>query len=130
MEKLIISLVIILMAIFTFIVSVVKAETIEVQVTAEVKETKLYYFTADWCRVCKLQLPIIKILKNRGINFEIIQEDNPLTRKYKITKWPTIIIKTNDAVIRLEGLQSLRKLTRTIKILMLLDNDLLEIDWR
>lgn len=79
----------------------------------KIEETRLYYFT-NGSNKCRRQLIVIRILKASGFNFEIITENDPRAKEYKVTMYPTIIIVTSDKVIRLEGLQPLRKLIRVI----------------
>ena len=84
---------------------------------AETVETKLYYFYSDKCAGCRIQTPIIRILKTRGFNFEIIKKSEKTQAKFdefKVTQFPTIIIITPDETIRLEGFQPIRKLIKVL----------------
>lgn len=70
-----------------------------------------YYFTAEWCRACKKQKPVIKELEKRGYKFTTFDydDDQRSFKKYKVKSMPYFII-VNEDVIRLKGRQSLKKL--------------------
>ena len=79
------------------------------------QEVELYYFSINGCFACELQKPIIMQLKTQGFNFKIINATYPtpevqlLLDKYAVTKYPTIIIVTNDnRVIRIVGFRPLK----------------------
>ena len=70
---------------------------------------KLEYYSASWCSPCKMLKPIMKELKNDGLNIEIIDIDqNPeKSSKNNVKSVPTIIIyKDNEEFERFIGFRS------------------------
>ena len=61
---------------------------------------KLEYYGAKWCGPCKKLKPIIKELKNSGLNIEIIDIDENSDKAVKngVMSVPTIIIYKNNKV--------------------------------
>ena len=70
---------------------------------------KLEYYGAKWCGPCKMLKPIIKELKNSGLNIEIIDIDENSDKAIKngVMGVPTIIIYKNNKVFeRFTGFKS------------------------
>ena len=62
------------------------------------------YFSASWCRPCKMFKPVVNELIQDGHPIEIIDvdENQELAQQYQIQSVPTIIIEEGDQV--LEGI--------------------------
>ena len=74
---------------------------------------KLEYYGAKWCGPCQLLKPIIKELKDDGLNIEIIDiDENPdKATKNKVMSVPTVIIyKDNEVFERLIGFKNKEEL--------------------
>lgn len=50
------------------------------------------FFTATWCRYCKIMEPIVSQLQTKGYDIEIIKDDPGLFKKYGIAAFPTLMV--------------------------------------
>ena len=74
---------------------------------------KLEYYGAKWCGPCQMLKPIVKELKDSGLNIEIldIDEDIDKATKNRVMSVPTVIIyKDNEVFERLSGFKSKEEL--------------------
>tara|TARA_B100000287_G_scaffold299087_1_gene282312 strand:- start:6384 stop:6668 length:285 start_codon:yes stop_codon:yes gene_type:complete len=77
------------------------------------EDTRIIYFSAEWCGPCKSFKPIIEKLEKAGypIYFQDIDNDPILAESYQIRSVPTIKILQNDKVQEtLVGVQDPTKL--------------------
>jgi thioredoxin-like negative regulator of GroEL len=54
----------------------------------------ILYFTADWCRPCKMVRPIVEDMNKDGFSIQIIDSDIEieLLKKFEIKAVPTFIL--------------------------------------
>ena len=74
---------------------------------------KLEYYGAEWCGPCQMLKPIIKELKDSGLNIEIVDIDEDIDKatKNRVMSVPTVIIyKDNEVFERLSGFKSKEEL--------------------
>jgi len=74
---------------------------------------KLEYYGAKWCGPCQMLKPIIKELKDSGLNIEIVDIDEDIDKatKNRVMSVPTVIIyKDNEVFERLSGFKSKEEL--------------------
>ena len=74
---------------------------------------KLEYYSAKWCGPCQALKPIIKELKEDGLNIEIIDIDETPDRAVKnsVMSVPTIIIyKDGEIFERIIGFKSKKEI--------------------
>jgi len=70
---------------------------------------KLEYYGAKWCGPCQMLKPIVKELKDSGLNIEIldIDEDIDKATKNRVMSVPTVIIyKDGEIFERLLGFKN------------------------
>ncbi len=102
---------IIFLAILNFIL-------IAMAITAKADEINLepgnHYFTSSWCGACKRQAPIVKQLQDQGYDIQIYS-DPKIFKNLNIKALPYfIIVKVNGTVVRLRGLQPIKKLVKVM----------------
>lgn len=63
---------------------------------------KVYFFTSQSCSACKQMYPLIRRLKNEGVNIEEVDVNQryELARKYNVSALPTIVVLQNDKEIK------------------------------
>ena len=74
---------------------------------------KLEYYGAKWCGPCQMLKPIVKELKDSGLNIEIVDIDEDIDKatKNRVMSVPTVIIyKDNEVFERLSGFKSKEEL--------------------
>jgi len=92
---------VVIVFILSNIISFLRVENINIDVYKELKSDKvqIVYFFTDWCRVCKIQSPIIDDLSH---DKEIIKikvksnESKVLANKFKVGVYPTIFYIKKD----------------------------------
>ena len=70
---------------------------------------KLEYYGAKWCGPCQMLKPIIKELKDSGLNIEIVDIDEDIDKatKNRVMSVPTVIIyKDGEIFERLLGFKN------------------------
>jgi thiol-disulfide isomerase/thioredoxin len=87
------------------IVSFIKTTQVRVDTTTffNSQDIDIVYFWTDWCRVCKIQKPMIKALEDRLniISIEVYSQQNrSLADKFNIKVFPTICYIGSDKVSR------------------------------
>ena len=73
----------------------------------------VFYFTADWCGLCKQVRPIVEELTKDGYSFQVIDVDieKELVQKFEISSVPTFILFKNEKSIkRVSGAQTKNQL--------------------
>ena len=69
----------------------------------------VFYFTADWCRPCKMVRPIVEDMNKDGFSIQIIDSDIEieLLKKFDIKAVPTFILLINgNEINRIFGAQT------------------------
>ena len=64
-------------------------------------ETRIYYFSAEWCGPCKQFKPLMESLEKKGypIYFQDVDTDPILAESYQIKSVPSIkIVQDNNVV--------------------------------
>jgi len=70
---------------------------------------QLIYFSAVWCRPCKMLGPIMEELQSEGYNVQKIDVDSntEISQKYGVRNIPTVILTVNgEEIARKVGLAS------------------------
>ena len=71
---------------------------------------RIEYYSADWCGPCKLFKPIMKELKDEGMNIKFIdiEEESQLAQKNNVRSVPTTIVynSSDEEITRLIGVQT------------------------
>ena len=71
-------------------------------------ETRIYYFSAEWCGPCKQFKPLMESLEKKGypIYFHDVDTDPILAERYQIKSVPSIkIVQDNNVVESMVGVQ-------------------------
>ena len=71
-------------------------------------ETRIYYFSAEWCGPCKQFKPLMESLEKKGypIYFQDVDTDPILAESYQIKSVPSIkIVQDNNVVDSMVGVQ-------------------------
>ena len=71
-------------------------------------ETRIYYFSAEWCGACKQFKPLMESLEKKGypIYFQDVDTDPILAESYQIKSVPSIkIVQDNNVVESMVGVQ-------------------------
>mgnify|MGYP001473661198 FL=1 len=71
-------------------------------------ETRIYYFSAEWCGPCKQFKPLMESLEKKGypIYFQDVDTDPILAESYQIKSVPSIkIVQDNNVVESMVGVQ-------------------------
>lgn len=62
----------------------------------------VYYFTAAWCKPCKMFKPIVQEVSSEleiGIVYVDVDQQRDIAMKYGVTSVPTIMIENNGSVL-------------------------------
>ena len=80
-------------------VTKINSTTFEKEVLNSDKKV-LIDFYADWCGPCKMVSPIIAEIGQENKNIKVVKinidDEKELTKKYKITSIPTLVVIKND----------------------------------
>ena len=71
-------------------------------------ETRIYYFSAEWCGPCKQFKPLMESLEKKGYPkyFQDVDTDPILAESYQIKSVPSIkIVQDNNVVESMVGVQ-------------------------
>ena len=71
-------------------------------------ETRIYYFSAEWCGPCKQFKPLMESVEKKGypIYFQDADTDPILAESYQIKSVPSIkIVQDNNVVESMVGVQ-------------------------
>ena len=71
-------------------------------------ETRIYYFSAEWCGPCKQFKPLMESLEKKGypIYFQDVDTDPILAESYQFKSVPSIkIVQDNNVVESMVGVQ-------------------------
>tara|TARA_Y100000389_G_C17397206_1_gene483243 strand:+ start:303 stop:587 length:285 start_codon:yes stop_codon:yes gene_type:complete len=71
-------------------------------------ETRIYYFSAEWCGPCKTFKPLMESLEKKGypIFFQDVDQDPVLAESYQIRSVPSIkIVQDGEVQETMVGVQ-------------------------
>jgi len=89
-------------------------------------ETRIYYFSAEWCGPCKTFKPLMESLEKKGypILFQDVDTDPILAESYQIKSVPSIkIVQDNQVVESMVGVQDPVSLVQKFEMYAPLQND-------
>ena len=89
-------------------------------------ETRIYYFSAEWCGPCKQFKPLMESLEKKGypIYFQDVDTDPILAESYQIKSVPSIkIVQDNNVVESMVGVQDPVSLVQKFEMYAPLQSD-------
>ena len=89
-------------------------------------ETRIYYFSAEWCGPCKQFKPLMESLEKKGypIYFQDVDTDPILAESYQIKSVPSIkIVQDNNVVESMVGVQDPVSLVQKLELYAPLQTD-------
>ena len=89
-------------------------------------ETRIYYFSAEWCGPCKQFKPLMESLEKKGypIYFQDVDTDPILAESYQIKSVPSIkIVQDNKVVESMVGVQDTVSLVQKFEMYAPLQTD-------